>query len=81
MQRSGMTPRTSSSCPARIDQIFGAPVVGLAAPAQTPFGVGFECERPKDLPLFRGVENITSSENRVYHELSAVRQSIDPALS
>ena len=31
--RSGMTPRTGSSCAGRIDQIFCAPVVGLAAPA------------------------------------------------
>jgi hypothetical protein len=79
--RLGMTPRTGSSCAGRIDQIFRTPVVGLAAPAQMPFRIGFECMRPEDIPVLRGVENITPSENRMHDEFSAVRQSIDPALS
>jgi len=80
-QQSGMAPRTRASCPGGIDQIFGAPVVGLAAPAQMPGRIGFVCVVPKEFPILRGVENITTSENRMHDELSAVRQSIDPALS
>ena len=69
---SAVTPRASSRRPGSISQIFGAPLVDLAAPAQMPLRIGFECVRPEDLPVFRGVENITTSENRMHHELSAV---------
>jgi len=78
---SGVTPRTRFGCAARVDQILGAPVVRLAAPAQVPFRIGFECMRPENLPLGRGIENITTSENGMHDELSAVRQGIDAALS
>jgi len=77
----GLTPRTRSSCPAGIDKIFGAPVIGLPAPAQMPILIGFVCVRPEDIPLLRGIENITTSENRMHDKLSAVGQRIDPALS
>ena len=76
-----LTSGTRSSGPAGIDKIFGAPVIGLPAPAQMAILIGFVCVRAEDLPLFRGIENITTSENRMHDELSAVRQSIDPALS
>ena len=79
--RSGMTPRTGSSCAGRIDQIFCPPEIRLAAPAQMPFRIGFECMRPEEIPVLRGVENITPAENCMHDEFSAVRQRIDPALS
>ena len=79
--RSGVTPRTGSSRAGRIDQIFCTPVVGLAAPAQMPFRIGLKCMGPEDIPVLRGVENIPPSENRMHDEFSAVRQSVDPALS
>jgi len=79
--RSGITPRTGSSRSGRIDQILGTPVIGLAVPAQMPFRIGFECMRPKDIPVLRGVENIAPSEDCMHNEFSAVRQSVDPALS
>jgi hypothetical protein len=36
---------------------------------------------PEEFPILRSVENIPPSENRMHDELSAVGQSIDPALS
>jgi len=77
----GLTSRSRWGGPARIDQIFGAPVIGLPAPAQVPILIGFVCVRPEDLPFLRGIENVATSENRMHDELPAVRQSINPALS
>jgi hypothetical protein len=37
--------------------------------------------RPKEIPILRGVENITTSKDGMHDKLSAVGQSIDPALS
>src|ERR1043166_3119367 len=80
-RRSGTTPRTRSGCPVSIDQIFSAPFIGLAVPAQMPMRVRFVCVSPEEIPVLERVENVTTSENRMYDELSAVRQSINPALS
>ena len=80
-QRSRVTPGTRTSCPAGVDQIFGAPVFRLATAPQLPGRVGFVCVVPEELPILRSVENIPASENCMHDELSAVGQSIDPALS
>jgi hypothetical protein len=37
--------------------------------------------RPEEIPILRGVENITTAKDRMHDELSAVGQSIDPPLS
>lgn len=72
---------TRSSCPAGIEQIFGAPAVGLAAPPHMPVRICSVCVRSKELPILGRVEDVTAAENRMDDELSAVSQGIDPALS
>jgi|GEM_PF-5728316 len=65
---------TRSSCPACVYQIFGAPLTEFTVPAYLAIHIGFVCVSPKEFPVFRRVENVTTSEDRMHDKLSAVRQ-------